>query len=134
MCSRKKRDAVKYNFEAEHVVILYIKALSNNVDTEIELFVLDPTSKSLIPDRAFTSENLKKLILEMYQGDNNDLSFPLKSVDEVHPEASTGGEESSSKAPVVAGVIVALLVLICAVVAAWFYLRRRRNSKRYVLF
>ena len=69
----------------------------------------------------------------MYQEDNNDLSFPLKRVDEVHPEASTGGEESSSKAPVVAGVIVALLVLICAVVAAWLYLRRR-NNKRCVLF
>ena len=68
----------------------------------------------------------------MYQdNNNNDLSFPLKSVDEVHPEASTGGREGSSKAPVVAGVIVALLVLICAVVAAWFYLRRR-NNKRYV--
>ena len=132
-CSRKKRQAVEYNFEPKHIIIINIEVLSD-AETAIELFVLDPTSTSLIPDSAFSSEQLKKMIIAMYSDGNKYLSFPLKSVDKVSPpQASTGGDKESSKAPVVAGVIIALLVLVCVVIAVWFYLRRRKH-KRCVVF
>lgn len=131
-CSRKKREAVEYNFEPKHIIIINIKVLSN-AETEIELFVLDPTSTSLIPDRAFSSEQLKKVIIAMYDVDNKYLSFPLKKVDEVSPPQASTGDNESSKAPVVAGVIVALLVLVCIVFAVWFYLRRRKHKRCVVL-
>lgn len=131
-CSRKKREAVEYNFEPKHIIIINIKVLSN-AETEIELFVLDPTSTSLIPDRAFSSEQLKKVIIAMYNDDNKYLSFPLKKVDKVSPPQASTGDNESSKAPVVAGVIVALLVLVCIVFAVWFYLRRRKHKRCVVL-
>ena len=131
-CSRKKRQAVEYNFKPKHIIIINIEVLSD-AETAIELFVLDPTSTSLIPDSAFSSEQLKKMVIAMYSDGNKHLSFPLKSVDKVSPPHASTGDKESSKAPVVAGVIIAVLVLACAVFAVWFYLRRLKH-KRCVVF
>jgi cobalamin biosynthesis Mg chelatase CobN len=110
-----------------HVIVLNVVDTSNSVGTEVEIFVLDPTSTSPLPDKAFSSENLKNLILIMQQ--RNLLPYTLKYVGQVKPQQASGKKESTSKAPVIAGVIIAVLVLIGLVFAIWMYNRRRKNKK-----
>ena len=130
---RRKRDDNNYEFKAEHVIILSLEnSNSVNTDTEVLLFVLDPSSTSLLPDKALSSEQLKKLL---DQGQKYLTYVNMKSVSTVKSRSSgeeSTGEKSSSKAPVVAGVVVAIVVLIAIVFVAWLYIRRRKN-KRYTL-
>ena len=130
-CSRKRRDVVSYKFQAAHVVVVSIKENSNNVnaETEVEIFVLDPTSTSLLPDKAFSSETLKNVILVMPE---SDLPYTLKSVDEAKPRKSTDTDDSGLNIPVVAGGIIAVVVLIGLVFAICLYTRRRRKNNRYI--
>ena len=128
-CSRKRRDADNYEFEAKHIVVFNVENTTDS-ETAVELLVLDPTSVALLPDGALSSEDLKTFILRMKE--EKDLSYPLKSVDVVKPPQATTGEESSSKAPVIAGVIIAILVLVAVLCGIWLYHRRRKN-KRYFL-
>ena len=81
-CSRQKRDATKYGFKAEDVIVLHIKSL-NDKETEIALFLLDPTSTSLLPGSSFTSKQLESLIVEIEKTKSNELPFKMKSVGDV---------------------------------------------------
>ena len=130
-CSRKRRAEESHTFKAENIIILSIQDVSNNdanAETVIELLVLDPSSTSLLPNSAFSSEDLVKYIkILQVQGKFKN----LKSVDR-HRGSKTSpssGDSSSSKAPIVAGVIVAIVVIAFAVCAVWLYHRRRRNKK-----
>jgi hypothetical protein len=112
-----------------------IQDVSNNVntETEVEIFVLDPTSNSLLPDKAFSSETLKDVILKI---PDSDLPYTLKSVDGVKlPPSSNDNSkyenDSGLKIPVVAGGIIGVVVLIGLVCAIYLYNRRRKN-KRYM--
>ena len=111
-----------------------IQVVSNNVntETEVEIFVLDPTSNSLLPDKAFSSETLKDVILKI---PDSDLPYTLKSVDGVKPPSNdiSEGEKDNDglKIPVVAGGIIGVVVLIGLVLAIYLYNRRRKN-KRYM--
>jgi hypothetical protein len=110
-----------------------IQDISNNVntETEVEIFVLDPTSNSLLPDKAFSSETLRDVILKI---PDSDLSYTLKSVDGVKPPSNDNrkGENGSGlEIPVVAGGIIGGVVLIGLVFAIYLYNRRRKN-KRYM--
>ena len=78
-CSRSKRDAIIYQFQPEHIIILSIKEEVSNSseDSAVKIFVLDPSSTSLLPNKALTSENLTYMILKI---DDSDLPYPLISV------------------------------------------------------
>ena len=134
---RRKRDDDNYEFKAEHVIILSLE-ISDSVNPEVVLFVLDPSSTSLLPDKALSSEQLEKLLDQMKR--KKYLTYvKIKSVGPVEPPVNSKpppkantADKSSSKAPVVAGVVVPIVVLIAIVFVAWLYLRRRKN-KRYTL-
>ena len=134
-CSRKRRAAGSLVFKAEHIIIISIKEVPNSVnqETEIEIFVLDPSSTSLLPAKAFTPKDLKNVILEMKDGD---LPYTLKSVNIPNVEnpapASSPTDEDGSNMPIIVGAAGGVVVLIALVVAVWFY-RRRRKNKRYIL-
>ena len=112
-----------------------IQDVSNNVntETEVEIFVLDPTSNSLLPDKAFSSETLKDVILKI---PDSDLPYTLKSVGEIGVKPTSngsgrGGHSNGLKIPVVACGIIGVVVLIGLVFAIYLYNRRRKN-KRYM--
>jgi hypothetical protein len=109
-----------------------IQDVSNNVntETEVEIFVLDPTSNSLLPDKAFSSETLKDVILKI---PDSDLPYTLKSVGVKPPYiySKCNGPDWGLKIPVVAVGIIAVVVLIGLVFAIYLYNRRRKN-KRYM--
>ena len=91
-----------YQFQPEHIFILSIKGdeeVSNN--SAVKIFVLDPSSTSLLSNRAFTSENLTYMILKI---DTSDLPYPLISVNKQKPENVDDNE-------IVIEPIYALLVL-----------------------
>ena len=138
-CSRKRRAADNLVFKAEHIIIISIKEVPNSVnqETEIEIFVLDPSSTSLLPAKAFTTKDLKTVILEMK---DSDLPYTLKSVDDQpkkkdnntpNPDGSTGEGGGGSNIPIVVGAAGGVVVLIALVLAVWFY-RRRRKNKKYI--
>lgn len=81
-CSRQKRDATKYEFKADDVIVLHIKHL-NDKETEIALLLLDPTSTSLLPGSSFTAKQLESLMVEIDKTKSNKLSFKMKSVGNV---------------------------------------------------
>ena len=116
-----------------------------NTETEVEIFVLDPTSNSLLPDKAFSSETLKDVILKI---SDSDLPYTLKSVDGVKLPSKDNNKDGNKnnnkdgnkndnksdgglKIPVVAGGIIGVVVLIGLVFAIYLYNRRRKN-KRYM--
>ena len=138
-CSRKRRGADNLVFKAEHIIIISIKEVPNSVnqETEIEIFVLDPNSASLLPAKAFTPKALKTMILEMK---DSDLPYILKSVDDQpkrsttegpNNDGSTGEGGGGSNMPIVVGAAGGVVVLIALVLAVWFY-RRRRKNKKYI--
>ncbi len=131
-CSRKRRAADNLVFKAEHIIIISIKEVPNSVnqETEIEIFVLDPSSTSLVPAKAFTTKALKTVILEM---EDSDLPYTLKSVDDQLKRSTTEGPKSdgSSNMPIIVGAAGGVVVLIALVLAVWFY-RRRRKNKKYI--
>lgn len=124
---------MNYIFASNHVIVLAMRAASNPKDTQVEMLVLDPTSKSPLPDKAFLAEDLQNLIKEM-----RDLDFPyhLKSVGLPEPirppeqQKQPVQDGGTSKGAIIGGVFAAILVIIGVVFVIWFYTRRRRN-KRY---
>ena len=126
--------------------------MSENVDTETEVkvFVLDPSSNSLLPNAAFTSEKLVTMIGNISV---NDLPYTLISVHDDNPisirpttnkpvtkkpskkptidnKAQKGDEEKSSSSivPVVAGAAGAVVLLIALALAAWWIIQRRKKN------
>ena len=82
--------------------------MSNSSEhSAVKIFVLDPSSTSLLPNEAFTSENLTYLILKI---DNSDLPYILISVNNQKPESS----EDKYLLPgyIVMGILVILLLSI----------------------
>jgi hypothetical protein len=146
-CSRRKRDT-GYQFKAEDIIILSIKA-SGDSKTKVEIFVLDPSSTSPLPTKAYTSKILTNMILKI---NDSDLSYPLLTVGDnpftksttttepvtgkptvisepgINNEAQSG---EGSVVPVAGGAAGGGVVLLIAVaVAAWCIITRRRRSKR----
>ena len=102
--------------------------ITNNLNEYIvELFVLDPTSASLVPDKALLTKDLEYL-LEMV---SQDLPFPVKVIDGKPSATNSGGEKKEkSKKGLIAGVIIALLVVSGLAIAVFLYTHKRRQ-KRY---
>jgi len=129
-CSRKRRAEESHTFKAEDIIIVSIQGVSNNdanAETEIVLLVIDPSSTSLLPNSAFSSEDLNKYIKTL-QGQGKLKN--LKKVEPLNPPktSASSGDKSSSKAPIVAGAIVVIVVIVFVVGAVWLYHRRRRNK------
>ena len=130
-CSRRKRDINIYQFRAEHIIILSIKA-SGNSKTNVEIFVLDPSSTSPLPTKAYTSKKLTDMILKISE---SDLPYPLIPVGgntvpgEVHDDE--GG--SSSVVPVAVGAAGGVLLLVAVAVAALCIIRRRKQKRCFAL-
>ncbi|XP_028394968.1 LOW QUALITY PROTEIN: uncharacterized protein LOC114519101 [Dendronephthya gigantea] len=123
--NRKKRSSKTYEFKEKHVIITNTIE-SDSKETEVYLFVLDPDSTSLLPNKAFSSKNLKNM---MDRIEKNDLSYPLKSITIPRNSASTSSEEkSASVASVVGGLVVAVLILILVVFGVWRYRRHIKNK------
>ena len=130
---RKKRASEEINFKEEHVVILSQQSTNNLNEFIAKLFVLDPTSSSLVPDKALSTKNLE-YFLEMISAD---LPFPVKIIDgkPSQRESTNSGDEKvvkkeKSKDGLIAGVIIALLVVFGLVIAVFLYTHKQRQ-KRY---
>lgn len=108
-----------------------MKEISNiaPTETEIELFVLDPSSESLVPDRTFKSKAVRNMILKIPK---SDLPYPLESVDEVKPPPEEPGSKVSDGPPIpgIAGAVAGCVVLIIAASALVIFYRRK--NKKYV--
>lgn len=130
-CRRKRRNDVRYEFQVAHIIVVSMKEISNSVtgETEIELFVLDPTSESPLADKAFKSENLRNLILRIPR---SDLPYPLKSVDTVKPRTEDK-DDDGLPIPVIAGAVAGVVVFISVIVVVAMFCRRKNKSKKYVL-
>ena len=128
-CSRKRRDAVTHSFKAEDIFIVEIRPVPNSEETEVEFFVLDPSVSSGLPVMAFSSADLKSLMLKI---ESNELPYPLKSVDGVKSKDSSSTEDggSSSKSTIpIAVTVAAVIVLVIFIVFFWLYVRRRKSKR-----
>ena len=103
---------------------------TNNLNKYIaKLFVLDPTSSSLVPDKALSTKSLE-YFLEMISAD---LPFPVTSIDgkpSQRESTDSGDEKAKSKDGLIAGVIIALLVVFGLAIAVFLYTHKQRQ-KRY---
>lgn len=90
------------------------------------LFILDPESTSLVPDKAFSTENAENVLKII--SDKKYLSFHLKIIHDVPPGTNkTTGTTKPSNVPVIAGVAGGFVVIIVLVISIYTHKQRQKR-------
>lgn len=89
------------------------------------LFILDPESTSLVPDKTFSTENAENVLKII--SDQNYLPFHLKIITETTGPDENIGTKPSSNVPVIAGVAGGFVVIIVLVISIYTHKQRQKR-------
>lgn len=89
-----------------------------------EIFVLDATATSLVPDKALSAKDLEVILNTI----SANLTIQINVISRAIKTIPSNDNEKSN-VPIIVGTIFGVLVLFCLLVSVFVYMRNRRQQR-----
>lgn len=122
--SRGKRETENIVFKKKDVVILSQERSKKTHKIIAEIFVLDATATSLVPDKALSAKDLEVILNTI----SANLTIQINVISRAIKTIPSNDNEKSN-VPIIVGTIFGVLVLFCLLVSVFVYMRNRRQQR-----